>query len=258
MRHIVLRSGITASTLSLYPDLLNPCQIQTMSTSRLHHESGRLPRCTHRLQHTSADTAPPYELSKDRSGNYTLKCPAFHVDGNVITILETDADPDNCIPDGNILPQGDDIVTSQMIPFAARDMTREDWLEQVGMLIAAVMFGIRKDEGGKDFTLANFPDRYVFYLWEKTWDSGSKRPRTDVYLRASEELRFASPLEFARHAMWLMDGMPVRRGRPVCICKYCAPRSSQEVISAELRVIGGMRRKRDLELIRKRASRRST
>ena len=33
---------------------------------------------------------------------------------------------------------------------------------------------------------------------------------------------FRTPQEFARHAMWLMDGMPQdAAGNTLCLCKYC-------------------------------------
>jgi len=38
---------------------------------------------------------------------------------------------------------------------------------------------------------------------------------------------FRSPNEFVDHAIWLMEGMKMDGGNPVCGCKYCSKERSQ-------------------------------
>jgi hypothetical protein len=58
---------------------------------------------------------------------------------------------------------------------------------------------------------------------------------------STDVANFASPLEFVKHAKWLMQGAPRTLDRdrsPRCKCKYCNPDDSgdiQSVISRELR-----------------------
>lgn len=69
------------------------------------------------------------------------------------------------------------------------------------------------------------------------------RPTTDALRRAgsTDVPCFASPLEFVRHAHWLMRGAhrtPDKSRAPRCECKYCdvdGRNQKQSVISRELR-----------------------
>ncbi|VDC00503.1 unnamed protein product [Peniophora sp. CBMAI 1063] len=181
----------------------------------------------HRLYRSSyrpGDTlvAPPYELHEDSPGLYSLHDPNlnFRVDKNVITILTSNASPGNKLPS----PRSSKIGHmhrrhSRVVPFPEGDESRSNWLGVLGQLIAAVMFGKTKSSGlAVPFELSDFPKHMKFYLLEKTQTDLPRQRRVSVYLRESRGTTFESPFEFARHAMWLMDGKPERDGLHACLC----------------------------------------
>ncbi|KZV71038.1 hypothetical protein PENSPDRAFT_684908 [Peniophora sp. CONT] len=206
------------------------------------NEDGLLYRCSYRPGDT--EVAAPYELEEDPEEDengrrtYSLHGPNLHfrVDHSVIHILTSDANPGNNIPQPHTRARPKD------------DKSREMWLRKLGEYIAAVMFGKLKNESEKPFVLADFPDDIAFYLLEKTRSDKPGERRTDVYLRSQAGLVFATPHEFARHSMWLIDGQPESAQRTACLCKYCdcvvddegkATSAPQRPITQDLRALSG-------------------
>ncbi|KZV71035.1 hypothetical protein PENSPDRAFT_650938 [Peniophora sp. CONT] len=213
------------------------------------NEDGLLYRCSYRPGDT--DVVQPYVLEEDPEEDenglrtYSLHDPDLHfqVDHSVIHILASDANPGNNVPGPHtIVGRDGETVHSEVIPFPDGDIPREEWLQTLGEYIAAVMFGRLPNESERPFVLANFPDNMAFYLLEKTRSDG--RRRTEVYLRSHETQAFATANEFARHSMWLMDGMPQSVQRTACLCKYCdhvvggAP-APQNPITRDLLILSG-------------------
>ena len=117
---------------------------QAMQPPRLRDQNGRLYRSCCRLG--DAQVAPPYELDEVRPGVYNLHDPSlrFRVDHNIITVLDSDANPGANIPKPrNSQPKKrrDSVTHSRAIPFPAGNESRDEWLHTVGELIAVVMFG---------------------------------------------------------------------------------------------------------------------
>ena len=117
---------------------------QAMQPPRLRDQNDRLYRSSYRLGDTQV--APPYELDEVRPGVYNLHHPSlrFRVDHNIITILDSDANPGANIPKPrNSRPKErrDGITHSRAIPFPAGNESRDEWLHTLGELIAVVMFG---------------------------------------------------------------------------------------------------------------------
>ena len=120
------------------------CYCREMQPPRLRDQDNRLYRCSHRLGDT--EVAPPYELVEVRPGLYNLYEPNVHfsVHHNVITILESDANPGANIPkprDSQPNKRRNSVTHSRAIPFPAENESRKEWLHTVGALIAVVMFG---------------------------------------------------------------------------------------------------------------------
>ncbi|KAH9010438.1 hypothetical protein EDB85DRAFT_2161283 [Lactarius pseudohatsudake] len=99
--------------------------------------------------------------------------------------------------------------------------------------------------GRLPWTLAAFPTGYELFLHMSPRPQGSAGStlRRDFLLYGSTDVPFfSSPLEFVRHAEWLMRGAhrtPDRSRAPRCECKYCdvdGRNQKQSVISRELRV----------------------
>jgi len=100
--------------------------------------------------------------------------------------------------------------------------------------------------GRLPWTLADFPQGYVLLLHITPRKTGSLKPRRDFFLYGATDVSsFASPLEFVKHAEWLMRGAHRTLDKhrfPRCKCKYCHRDGSgdsanlkQSVISRELR-----------------------
>lgn len=245
------------------------------------------------------NVASPYKLDQVGHQVYSLRTQNFVVRRNKIKILMSDADPQNILPEPSttrIVKGGVETITdSQVIPFFPNDDTKQKWLVEIGEYVAAVMFGKQsasdieslsstrliqllghEQSTREPFALTDFPDSMLFYLLESVNSNRPNRKDTNVYLRGTlraiqhlyvltafslvdSGVTFRTPLEFARHAMWLMDGAPPGEDgmRTVCLCKYCATERlpgnrrargvSQEPISSALRILAGRPLKRDLK-----------
>ncbi|KZV60670.1 hypothetical protein PENSPDRAFT_332885 [Peniophora sp. CONT] len=207
-----------------------------------------------------AEVAPPYELREDPNKDAEGRCtysfqdpdhPYFRVERSEIYIMISDAGAgDNRPRPRTIVKKKGGTITSRVIAFPEDSKSREEWLAKTGEYIAAVMFGKPKDEAERPFVLADFPDNMAFYLLEKTHSDRPYRRNRDVYLRSNGRLRFATPHQFSRHAMWLMDGLPRTGMRNQCLCKFCQKRIvdpktgkmvmvAQEPITRDLNILAG-------------------
>ena len=120
------------------------CYCREMQPPRLRDQNGRLYRSCYRLG--DAQVVPPYELDEVRPGVYNLHDPSlcFRVDHNIITILDSDANPGANIPkprDSTPKERRNGVTHSRAIPFPVGSESRDEWLRTVGELIAVVMFG---------------------------------------------------------------------------------------------------------------------
>ncbi|KAI9511938.1 hypothetical protein F5148DRAFT_184132 [Russula earlei] len=114
------------------------------------------------------------------------------------------------------------------------------WRTEIAKYLAPLMLGAMM--GRSPWTLADFPQGYALLLHKSRYRTQPSQPRRDFYLYGPTDVtRFASPLEFVRHAEWLMRGahrtLDVHRS-PRCSCKYCdsdGASNKQSVISRELR-----------------------
>ncbi|KZV71037.1 hypothetical protein PENSPDRAFT_650939 [Peniophora sp. CONT] len=215
-------------------------------------------RCSYRPE--DSDVSLPYELdahdNKHGLRSYDLRYPNphFSVFDSVITIATTDARAghNNAPLDHNKVTRGYETIDSKVVPFPEGDRSRQKWLREIGKYVAAVMFNKVENDLDLPFVLYDFPRDMEFYMLEKTSpDKPNEKPRTDIYLRSYSGRVFRSPLEFARHAMWLMEGAPhdKERGLTACLCKYChrvvntttgrSRVAPQEPISRDLRMLAG-------------------
>lgn len=116
------------------------------------------------------------------------------------------------------------------------------WRAEIGKYLAPLVLGTAM--GRLPWTLADFPQGYVLLLHLVPRKTRSSKPRRDFYLYGSTDVAsFASPLEFVKHAKWLMQGahrtLDTHRS-PRCKCKYCNRDDggdNQSVISGELKRI---------------------
>jgi len=119
------------------------------------------------------------------------------------------------------------------------------WRIEIAKYLAPLI--LNTTMGRLPWTLADFPQGYILLLHKsppprRRVSSSSSVPRRDFYLYgATDVATFASPLEFVKHAEWLMRGahrtLDTRRA-PRCACKYCdynGAERRQSVISRELR-----------------------
>ncbi|KAI0027869.1 hypothetical protein K488DRAFT_74210 [Vararia minispora EC-137] len=177
--------------------------------------------------------APPYALTFDHArhghfGTFTH----FRIEANRIFITASDG-----CADRQARAHPGDLVTSPATGRKVRSTLErldfdseesEKWRLSLGKFIGTIMFGKRNTAGQYDWLLANFPDHYTLWV-RKTQHppiyNREKKPRQDIYLHGapvSVTNSFRSPEEFARHAMWLMDGQPRdEEGHTRCVCKYC-------------------------------------
>ncbi|KAH9019208.1 hypothetical protein EDB84DRAFT_1517747 [Lactarius hengduanensis] len=137
------------------------------------------------------------------------------------------------------------------IPLEHPDSDR--WRSEIAKFLAPLVLGATM--GRLPWTLAAFPTGYELFLHKSPRPQGSAGStlRRDFLLYGSTDVPFfSSPLEFVRHAEWLMRGAhrtPDRSRAPRCECKYCdvdGRNQKQSVISREL----GVRRARVLAQIR--------
>ena len=112
--------------------------------------------------------------------------------------------------------------------------------------VAPTLTGVLPTEYQPPWTLADFPPNYV--LSRRTQIRGPEHDhpgtaRVDIYLYGMSLIlrlcrlphtpspggnsRFASPAEFAPHAIWLMHGAEAR----MCACKYCAKTPQKTITS---------------------------
>ncbi|KAF8266275.1 hypothetical protein EI94DRAFT_1733532 [Lactarius quietus] len=126
------------------------------------------------------------------------------------------------------------------IPLQHADSDR--WRAEIAKYLAPIMLGATM--GRLPWTLADFPAGYELFLHlsPRRQASSSRTPRRDFLLYGSTDVPFfASPLEFVRHAEWLMRGAhrtPDKSRAPRCQCKYCdvdGKNRKQSEISRELR-----------------------
>ncbi|KAI9439509.1 hypothetical protein H4582DRAFT_2074806 [Lactarius indigo] len=125
------------------------------------------------------------------------------------------------------------------IPLEHRDSVR--WRDEIAKFLAPLMLGVTM--GNLPWTLSAFPTDYELFLHISPRPQGrGSAPRRDFLLYGSTDAPFfASPLEFVRHAEWLMRGAhrTLDRNRaPQCQCKYCDVddrNRKQSVISRELK-----------------------
>ncbi|KZV62411.1 hypothetical protein PENSPDRAFT_658121 [Peniophora sp. CONT] len=178
----------------------------------------------------------PYTLVQEPSiyenGRLAYSCnnDHFHVRESTIYIDASDASPDEP-QNRTTATKGFGTIHSQVIPVPEHDKTRQEWLSKIGELIAAVMFAKSpKNRHNRPFKLARFPDNMIFYRRAKTNSTKPEtrqKPRSDVYLQNTSSSVYRTPQEFARHAMWLMDGKPHdAAGRTMCLCKFCDRRDN--------------------------------
>ncbi|KAH9992204.1 hypothetical protein BJV74DRAFT_401932 [Russula compacta] len=99
------------------------------------------------------------------------------------------------------------------------------WRAEIAKYLAPLVLSTRM--GRLPWTLADFPQGYILLLHKSPRRArpSSNLPRRDFYLYGATDVpSFASPLEFVRHAEWLMRGahrtLDTRRS-PRCTCKYC-------------------------------------
>jgi len=80
--------------------------------------------------------------------------------------------------------------------------------------------------GTLPWTLGDFPHGYVLLLHKTPRRTEPSKARRDFYLYGATDVpSFASPLEFVKHAEWLMRGArrtPDTHRSPRCSCKYCS------------------------------------
>ncbi|VDB91572.1 unnamed protein product [Peniophora sp. CBMAI 1063] len=155
------------------------------------------------------------------SNSYYASTRHYSVENSAISIHTSDGSADH-VPPPN---KGYEVLSLD-------DHSNRDWRKKIGELIAGGVFGKanqlpeRSDE--PVWTLKDFPPGYV--LWRRTQSrvptsSNPQTTRVDIYLYGSR--RFASPAEYAPHAMWLMRGAPAGK----CACKYCS-QEGQRTITA--------------------------
>ncbi|KAH9031599.1 hypothetical protein EDB83DRAFT_2419232 [Lactarius deliciosus] len=127
------------------------------------------------------------------------------------------------------------------IPLEHPDSGR--WRDEIAKYLAPLVLGATM--GRLPWTLAAFPAGYELFLHKspRPQGRGGSTLRRDFLLYGSTDVPFfSSPLEFVRHAEWLMRGAhrtPDRSRAPRCECKYCdvdGRNQKQSVISRELRV----------------------
>lgn len=133
------------------------------------------------------------------------------------------------------------------IPLEHPDSHR--WRAEIARYLAPFVLGATM--GRLTWTLAAFPPGYELFLHKSprphgrsssSSSSSSPASRRDFYLYGSTDVPcFASPLEFVRHAEWLMRGAhrtPDKSRAPRCECKYCDVDGrcrKQSIISRELK-----------------------
>jgi len=132
------------------------------------------------------------------------------------------------------------------IPLDHPDSQR--WRAEIAKYLAPLVLGTTM--GHLPWTLADFPQDYVLLLHISPRRARpSSKPRRDFYLYGATDVpSFASPLEFVKHAEWLMRGahrtLDARRS-PRCACKYCdvdsaqGAQQKQSAISRKLRSVRG-------------------
>ncbi|KAH9970642.1 hypothetical protein BGW80DRAFT_1329066 [Lactifluus volemus] len=141
--------------------------------------------------------------------------------------------------DGSRRPTEHDIIEPE------EEENSHRWRTEIAKYLAPLIL-IVPTMGRLPWTLADFPQGYVLLLHKSPRPrrrvSSSSVPRRDFYLYgATDVATFASPLEFVKHAEWLMRGahrtLDTRRA-PRCACTYCdynGAERRQSVISRELR-----------------------
>ncbi|KAI0260467.1 hypothetical protein BC834DRAFT_547767 [Gloeopeniophorella convolvens] len=115
------------------------------------------------------------------------------------------------------------------IPLDHTDSHR--WRQEIAKYLAPLM--LDASMGHTTWTLSDFPEGYILLLHKAPYRRERTKMRRDFYLYGAEDVPcFASPLEFVRHAEWLMRGghrtLDDRRA-PRCECKYCAERPQKEI-----------------------------
>ncbi|VDB99525.1 unnamed protein product [Peniophora sp. CBMAI 1063] len=177
------------------------------------------------------------------TGTYSMEANFYSVTNNVVSIHRSDALPSWRPPieqDYVILPLG--------------DPTHLSWRHSIGRLLSGAIFGHMSDAlvPGDLWVLDSFPPDYV--LARRTTltreEDGTEKSLTEVYLYGGQ-VQFASPAEFAAHAIWLMRGAVPGD----CACKHCS-NASQDAITAvmEALVYSASRFLRVVPRIRRRAS----
>ncbi|KAN0113620.1 hypothetical protein V8E52_007546 [Russula decolorans] len=163
-------------------------------------------------------------------------------DGGELVFLLSDGDTSRR-PEGHAIVELEEEGTVRQnyylrVPLEHPDSQR--WRAEIAKYLAPLVLSTTM--GRLPWTLADFPHGYDLLLHLSPSRTKSSRPRRDFYLYGSTDVaNFASPLEFVKHAKWLMQGAPRTLDRdrsPRCKCKYCNPDDSgdiQSVISRELR-----------------------
>ncbi|VDB99526.1 unnamed protein product [Peniophora sp. CBMAI 1063] len=142
--------------------------------------------------------------------SYTGKTAFYSVKKNTVTIRISDARSSQRPPDDG---------TFELLEL--EDPTSVMWRRKIGRFISSALNLVDRGQSTLKsevpWILSDFPSHYALYCRRTSTRSadGTGKARKDVYLYGASH-RFASPAEFAAHAIWLMRG---RSGQ--CVCKYC-------------------------------------
>ncbi|VDC03148.1 unnamed protein product [Peniophora sp. CBMAI 1063] len=155
------------------------------------------------------------------TGSYSVDANFYSVNNNVVSIRLSDALPSRAPP-----------VEQNYVILPLGDRTHLSWRQTIGMFISGALLSQTSDapSNRKLWVLESFPPDYVLARRTRRTrkKDGTEKSRTDVYLYGGKS-RFASPAEFAAHAIWLMRGAIAGD----CACKHCS-NASQETITATL------------------------
>jgi len=148
-------------------------------------------------------------------------------DEGELVFLVSDGDSSRRPTEHNILEPEEENRTLQQnyylrIPLDHPDSHR--WRTEIAKYLAPLVLGTTM--GTLPWTLADFPQGYALLLHKSPRRTEPSKARRDFYLYGAQDVpSFASPLEFVKHAEWLMRGADRTsdtRHSPRCSCKYCS------------------------------------